>query len=113
MKELMERMENQGCGEKRALQAHQESEESQDSKGKPVMPASPDRRVKLDLLVHLEHQADQDMMVIPVPPELWDDLDLRATLVLQVRLDHQDLLAHQDWVLKERRDQLVRGAFLA
>lgn len=45
----MEKMGNQGCGERRALQAQQDHGESQDSKEKLVMLASPDKRVKLDL----------------------------------------------------------------
>lgn len=91
-------MENQGCGEKQALRAQQDHEESQDSKGKLAMLASLDRRVKPDLQVLLDHQADQDMMVIPVLQELREDLDPLVTLVLQDQLDHQDLLVHQDWV---------------
>lgn len=94
----MEKMGNQACGEKQALQAQQDHEESQDSKGKLAMSASPDRRVKLGPQVHLDHQADQDMMGILVPQDLRDDLDPPATLVLQVQLDHQDLLVQREWV---------------
>lgn len=36
--------------------------------------------------------------MIPDPQELRDDLDPLATLVLQVQLDLQDLLVHQEWV---------------
>lgn len=95
------------------FQAHQELGESQDSKGKPVMSASLDRRVILVRQVHLEHQADRDMMVTLVPLELWDDLDLQATLALQVQPDHQDPLVLQDWASKVRRDPLVREVFMA
>lgn len=91
-------MENQGCGEKQALQAQQDHEESQDSKGKLAMLASLDRRVKPGLQVLLDHQADQDMKVILVLQELREDLDPPVTLVLQDQLDHQDLLVRQDWV---------------
>lgn len=62
------------------------------------MLASLDRRVKLDLQVHLDHQAGQDTRVIPAPQEPRDDLDPPATLALQVQLDHQDLLVLQEWV---------------
>lgn len=91
-------MVNQGYGERQALLAQQDQEEFQDSKGKLAILASLDRRVMLDLQVHLDHQADQDMRVILVPQVLRGDLDPPATLVLQVQLDHQDLLVHQEWV---------------
>lgn len=93
----MEKTGSQGCGEKQVLQAQQDHEESQDSKGKLAMLASLDRRVNLDLQVHQDNQADRDTMVIPAPQELRDDLDPLATLVLQVHLDHQDLPVHQEW----------------
>lgn len=94
----MEKMGNQGCGEKQALQVQQDHEESQDSKGKLAMLASLDRRVKLDLQVRPDHQADQVMMAIPASQDLRDDLDPLATLVLRVQLDRQDRLVHQEWV---------------
>lgn len=94
----MERMGNQGCGERQAPQAQQDREQSQDSKGKPAILASLDRRVNLDLQAPLDHQAGQDMMVTPGPQDLRADLDLPATLAHQVQLDHQDHLVHQDWV---------------
>lgn len=94
----MEKMENRGCGEKQALQAQQDHEESQDSKGKLAMLASLGRRVMLDLQVPLDHQADRDMRVILVLQELWVDLDPPATLALQVQLDLLGLLVHQEWV---------------
>lgn len=94
----MGKMENQGCGESPVLQAQQDHEESLDSKGKPATLGSPDRRVMLALQGLLEHQVDQDMRVIPVLQELWDDLDPQAILVLQVQLDHQVLLVNQEWV---------------
>lgn len=59
--------------------------------------AFPDRRVKPDLQVHPDHLADRDMRVIQVLQDFRVDLDPRATLVLQVQLDHQDLLVHQEW----------------
>lgn len=98
MTELTEKMENQDCGEKQGLQAQQDPGECPDSKGKQATLAFPDRRVKPDPQVHPGHLADRDMRVIQVRQDLRGDLDLRATLALQVQLDLQDLQAHQEWV---------------
>lgn len=108
MKVLTERTARQDFGEKWDLQAHQELGESQDSKGKPVMSASLDRRVNLVRPVQLGRPVDRDMMVTPVPLELWDDLDLQDTWALQVQLDHQDLSVLRDWASRVRRDPLAR-----
>lgn len=89
---------NQGCGERWDLQARQDQEESQDSKGKLVMLASPDRRVRLDQQVPLELQAGQGMRVIQVPQDLKADLDPLAILDPLVKLDRQDLLVLKEWV---------------
>lgn len=94
----MEKMGNQDCGERRALRAQQDYEESQDSKGKLAMLAFLDRRVKLDLQAHQDRLEDRDTTVILVPQDLRDDPDLLATLVPQVPLDLQDLQARREWV---------------
>lgn len=94
----MEKMVNQGYGERRALQVQQDHEESQDSKAKLAMLASLDRRGKLVLQAHRGHLEDRGMMVILVLQDFRDDPDLLVTLVPQVLLDPQDLQAHQEWV---------------
>lgn len=83
---------------KQAHQAQQAHEEYQDSKGKLAMLAFQDRREKLDLLDHLDLQAEWAMTVILAPQELRAGLDPLATLVLQVQLVPQDPLVHQEWV---------------
>lgn len=83
---------------KQAHQDQRDHEESLDSKGKLAMLAFQDRRVKLDLLDHLDLQAEWAMMAILAPQELREGLDPLATLVLQVQLVHQDPLVQQEWV---------------
>lgn len=97
MREWMEKMVNQGCGERRAPQAQQDHEESQDSKAKLAMLASPDRRAKLVLQARRGHLEDRDMMVILVLQDLREDPDLLVTLVPQALLDPLDLQARQEW----------------
>lgn len=94
----MEKMGNQECGERQALQDQQDHEEFPDSKGKLAMLAFLDRRVKPDLQAHRDRLEDQDMTVILALQDLRDGLDLLATLVPQALLDLRDLRAHQEWV---------------
>lgn len=94
----MEKMVNQGCGERRALRGQQGHEESQDSKGKPAMLAFLGRRVKLDRQAHRDSLDDRDTTGILVFQDLRDDLGLLATLAPPAPLDLQDLQAHQEWV---------------